>query len=64
MKKVIYEDSTNYTCQVIKLPVVQKVEGFDNLVKVCVQGNDCLIGKDTDSNELHLFFPTECQISS
>ncbi len=59
----IYEDSKNYTCQVIKLPVMQRVEGLDNLVKVNVQGNDCLIGKDSNPDELYLFFPSECQLS-
>lgn len=59
----IYEDSTNYTCQVIKLPAMQKVEGLDNLVSVNVQGNDCLIGKDSNPDELYLFFPVECQLS-
>ena len=58
----IYEDSKNYTCQVIKLPPLQKVEGLDNLMKVTVQGNDCLIGKDSNPDELYLFFPAECQI--
>ena len=60
----IYEDSKNYTCQVIKLPPIQKIDGLDNLVKVTHQGNDCLIGKDIDSDDdLYLFFPSECQIS-
>lgn len=59
----IYEDSKNYTAQVIKLPIMQKVEGLDNLVKVTYQGNDCLIGKDSNPDELYLFFPAECQIS-
>lgn len=63
MKLKIYENSKNYTCQVIQLPSKQQVNGLDNLVKVNHQGNDCLIGKDSDPNELYLFFPAECQIS-
>lgn len=59
----IYPNSKNYTCQVIKLPTIQKVEGLDNLVKVNVQGNDCLIGKESNPDELYLFFPAECQLS-
>lgn len=59
----IFEDSKNYTAQVIKLPVMQKVPGLDRLVKVNVQGNDCLIGADSDPNILYLFFPAECEIS-
>lgn len=64
MKLEIYEDSKNYTCQIIKLPVIQEVKGLDNLVKVTHQGNDCLIGKDSDPNGLYLFFPAECKIDA
>lgn len=59
----IYEDSKNYTCQVIKLPAKVPVKGLDNLVQVTVQGNACLIGKDSPEDELYLFFPSECEIS-
>lgn len=59
----IYDDSKNYTCQVIKLPAKIAVKGLDNLVEVNVQGNSCLVGKDSDPDELYLFFPAECQIS-
>jgi len=59
----IYEDSKNYTCQVIKLPVKIEVSGLDNLVQVTHQGNDCLVSKDSNPDELYLFFPAECQIS-
>ena len=63
MKTKIYEDSKNYTCQVIKLPAKVNVPGLDNLVEVNVQGNSCLIGKDSDEKDMHLFFPAESQIS-
>lgn len=63
MKLEIIKGSENYTCQVIKLPTMLPVKGLDNLVKVTVQGNDCLIGKDSNPNELYLFFPAESQIS-
>lgn len=59
----IYEDSKNYTCQVIKLPAMKTVTGLDNLVEINVQGNSCLIGKDSNKDDLYLFFPAECQIS-
>ncbi len=59
----IYDDSKNYTCQVIKLPPKIPVKGLDNLVEVNVQGNSCLIGKDSPEDELYLFFPCESQIS-
>jgi len=59
MKLTIREDSANYACTVIKLPVKQKVEGLDNLVKVTVFGNDVLTQKNADEQELYLFFPAE-----
>ncbi len=63
MSLKIYDHSKNYTCQVIKLPNKIPVKGLDNLVEVNVQGNSCLIGKDSPENELYLFFPAECEIS-
>lgn len=63
MNLKVYEHSTNYTASVIKLPVKQTVEGLDNLVKVEVFGNECLIGKDSDPSVLYLFFPAGCKIS-
>lgn len=63
MKIETREDSLNYACQVIKLPPKQVVNGLDKLVKVTHQGNDVLVGKDTDENSLYLFFPAECAIS-
>lgn len=60
---VKYDDSENYTATVVKLPVKQKVEGLDKLVKVTVFGNDVLTGKDTPEDELYLFFPAECKLS-
>jgi hypothetical protein len=59
----VYPDSTNYTCQIIELPKKQSIPGLDNLVGVNVQGNLCLIGKDSPEDELYLFFPAESQIS-
>lgn len=63
MSLKIYEDSKNYTAQVIKLPVKEAIQGLDNLVKVNVFGNDCLVGKDSPENELYLFFPAGTQLS-
>lgn len=63
MKLAILEDSVNYTATVVKLPSLQPVLGLDNLVRVTIFGSDCLIGKDTNVFEAHLFFPAECQIS-
>lgn len=62
-KLKIYDDSKNYTCQVIKLPTKVPVKGLDNLVEVNYQGNSVLVGKDSPEDELYLFFPAESQIS-
>lgn len=63
MKLEIREDSKNYACVVVKLPIKQKVEGLDKLCKVTVFGSDVLTKKDADENQLYLFFPAECRIS-
>jgi hypothetical protein len=62
MKLEIKEGSENYAAQVIKLPVKQSVTGLDKLMKVTHQGNDVLVGKDTEDYKLYLFFPVECAI--
>lgn len=59
----IYDDSKNYTCQVIRLPTKIPVNGLDNLVEVNYQGNSVLISKDSDESKLYLFFPAECKLS-
>jgi hypothetical protein len=59
----IYDDSKNYTCQVIKLPPKKVVKGLDNLVEVNYLGNSVLISKDYPEDLLYLFFPAESQIS-
>lgn len=59
----IYDDSRNYTCQIIQIFRVETVPGLDNLVKASYQGNDCLIGKDYTIGNLYMFFPAECEIS-
>jgi hypothetical protein len=57
------EGHENYVCTVIDLPLKQKVEGLDNLVKVTVFGNDCLVGKESSESNLYLFFPCESVIA-
>lgn len=59
----ILAGSENYTAQVIKLPVKIPVAGLDNLVVVNHQGNQCLVSKDSNEEELHIFFPSECVLS-
>lgn len=63
MKLTIREDSKNYAVSVVKLPPKQPVVGLDRLVRVTIFGNDVLTQKDSDENQLYLFFPAECQIS-
>jgi len=59
----IYDDSKNYTCQVIKLPTKVPIKGLDNLVEVNYQGNSVLVSKDSNPDDLYLFFPAESQLS-
>jgi len=65
MSLKIYEDSKNYTAQVIKLPTKQVVVGLDNLVEVNVLGNSCLIGKDSPENEgaMEEFYVPQCGLN-
>ena len=63
MKLETIKGSENYQCQVIKLPNKIPIKGLDNLVEVNHQGNSCLVGKDSNPDELYLFFPAESQIS-
>lgn len=58
-----YDDSTNYTATIIKLPVKRAVPGLDNLVEVDVFGNSVLVAKDSDPDELYAFFPSGTQLS-
>lgn len=63
MKLSIKTGHENYAATVIKLPAKQKVEGLDNLVRVDVFGNSCLIGKDSPEDQLYIFFPAECALA-
>src|SRR5688572_27646842 len=63
MKLEIRDDSTNYTAQVIQLPPKEVVPGLDNLVKITVFGNDCLVGKDSREDLKYIFFPAGAQLS-
>lgn len=62
-KLEIIESEKNYTATVVKLPHKQPVPWLDNLVKVTVFWNDCLVSKDADENELHIFFLCESILS-
>jgi hypothetical protein len=63
MKLEIKNGSENYACTVVLLPVLQDVQGLDNLKRVSIFGNDCLVGKESEVGAPHLFFPAECAIS-
>ena len=54
----IKKGSENYCAQVIKLPAKVAVPGLDNLVQVTYQGNQCLVGKDSDPDISYLFIPS------
>jgi hypothetical protein len=60
----IEENSKNYTATVVRLSVLQDVVGLDNLKSVSVFGNQCLVGKNSNLDELYLYFPAECKLSS
>lgn len=64
MKLEKLEGSENYCCSVVELPKLRDVPGLDNLKRVTIFGNDCLVGKESVEGELHLFFPAECKINS
>lgn len=59
----VYDDSKNYTAQVVKLPAKQKLKGLDNLVGVSVMGQLCLIQADYPEDELYLFFTSGTKLS-
>ena len=63
MKFSVRDDSQNYAAVIVKLPVKQKVEGLDKLVKVSVFGNDCLVDKDSREDLKYIFFPAGAQLS-
>lgn len=63
-KLEIIDSEKNYAATVIKLPYKQAVPWLDNLVKVTVFGNDCLVGKESDENQLYVFFLCESVLSS
>jgi hypothetical protein len=63
MNLTIQENSKNYAAQVIQLPHKVAVAGLDNLCEVTYQGNSCLVSKDSDENDMYLFFPAECKLN-
>jgi len=53
----------NYCCEIIELPVIETVEGFDNLGAVYLYGYTALVPKTMNPGEKCLFFTAESQIS-
>ena len=58
----IIEKDANYTCTIVQDFQLKPAIGFDNLKMVTLFGYNCLVSKDTNPNEQHLFFPAETQI--
>ena len=63
VKLEIIESDSNYVASVVRLPELKKVEGLDNLMVANVFGYNCLVSKDSNPNELYVFFPAECVLS-
>lgn len=62
-KLEIIERDSNYVATIVKLPELKKVDWLDNLMVANVFGYNCLVSKDSDVNELYIFFPAECVLS-
>ncbi len=61
--KLEIKNNNNYAAVIVKLPKTNSVNGLDNLVKVNIFGNDCLVSKDSKEGELYVYLPAECQLS-
>jgi len=59
----IREGDENYVATIVKLPELKAVSGLDNLMLATVFWYGCLVWKDSDSNQLYVFFPAECELS-
>lgn len=63
MKLSIIESDSNYVATIVNLPELKAVDGLDNLMMANVFGYNCLVSKDSHTNERYVFFPAECQLS-
>lgn len=63
MKLEIFDNSKNYTCQVVRVKHLRKHSNADRLACTSVQGNNVICGLDTKEGELYLYFPLESQLS-
>ena len=63
MKLEIFENSKNYTCQIVRIKHIRKHSNADRLACTSVFGNNVICGLDTKEGELYLYFPLESQLS-
>jgi hypothetical protein len=63
MKLEVFDNSKNYTCQVVRVKHLRKHSNADRLACTAIQGNNVICGLDTKENELYLYFPLESQLS-
>ena len=63
MKLEIFDNSKNYTCQVVRVKHLRKHSNADRLACTSVQGNNVICGLGTKEGELYLYFPLESQLS-
>ena len=63
MKLSIIEGDENYVATIVKLPELQTVTWLDNLKLATVFWYGCLVGNDSNPDELYVFFPAETEIS-
>ena len=54
----------NYAATVVKISNIIPLENCDNVVATMIMGNQVIVSKDTKINDVGLFFPVECELSS
>jgi len=64
MKLTIKENSTNYTCTVVKIENIFPIEGADNIVRTIVNGNDVVISKNVNIGDIMLYFVSGTRLNS
>lgn len=63
IKTKIYDNEQNYTCVVVKINNLYDIEGLNNLRGTKIHGHQILVDKNTQVNDVGLYFPTECVLS-
>ena len=54
----------NYAATVVKISNIIPLENCDNVVATMIMGNQVIVSKDTKINDVGLFFPVECELST